>query len=146
MVGLEIIKDTFSPRLKEIEKDIIPTSILAVQEAHEEYVKIQTPLVPVGESDEHSIFYDDHAGLLLSSMADTQLLTFGEEAVGMRFGFYAYDDINGWYAKIQEEEYPRKHQRYSKHRPTIYYFEEGIQFSKKKMKKKIDERFKLILK
>lgn len=145
-MGLKITKDTLSPRLKEIEKGITPTSILAVKEAHDVYSKIQKPLVPVGDSNKESPFFDEHAGLLLASMGDTEnILNFAEEIYGIRFGFYAHDE-SGSYALIQEEQYPYKHVRYPKHNPTIHYFREGLQYSKKGIKATIDKRFGELLK
>lgn len=46
-VSFTIVKDTFSPRLKEIDKQLNPTALKAIEKARDVYVPIQSPLVPL---------------------------------------------------------------------------------------------------
>ena len=132
--------DTFSPRLKEIRSEINPTSLKAVEKAHEIYKKIQYPFVPM--SDQRMT---GHQGLLLSSMDRVRMLNFGE-SVGMEFGFYATDpETHENYAFVQEYSYPTKYVRYSGHKPTMRYFWKGLRESKEKMLTSLNDTFKPLL-
>lgn len=134
------ISDTFSPRLKVIRNEINPTSLKAVEKAHEIYKEIQYPLVPMSDQK-----VTGHQGLLLSSMDRVRMLNFGE-SVGIEFGFYATDpETHEAYAFVQEHEYPFKHIRYAGHKPTIGYFGEGLQRSNKKMLTSLNDTFKPLL-
>lgn len=134
------VGDTFSPRLKEIRSEINPTSLKAVEKAHEIYKEIQYPLVPMSDQ-----AVTGHQGLLLSSMDRVRMLNFGE-SVGIEFGFYATDpETHERYALVQEYEYPFKHIRYAGHRPTIGYFGKGLQQSKEKMLTSLNDTFKPLL-
>lgn len=136
-VSFTVTKDTFSPRLKEIEQQLNPTALKAIEKARDVYIPIQTPLVPVSDKPTH--------GQLLSSMNKTTLLNFGE-SVSLQFGFFAEDRETGeLYAQVQEMFYPKKHIRYAGHTPTMNYFYEGLTRSKFKMISAIRDEFKLIL-
>lgn len=132
--------DTFSPRLREIRSEINPTSLKAVEKAHEIYKEIQYPLVPM--SDQRMT---GHQGLLLSSMDKVRMLNFGE-SIGMEFGFFATDpETHENYAFVQEYSYPHKYERYSGHKPRMRYFWKGLHDSKEKMLTSLNDTFKPLL-
>lgn len=138
---LKIVEDTYSPRLKVIEKELDKYSIQAIKDAHMVYKKIQYPLVPI--SDRKS----NHAGRLLSSMDIVHyFLNFGK-SVSMEFGFFAHGE-NGDYAWIQEEN-PynwKKHIRYAGHSPIDGYFQTGLVRSEEPMFNAIHKKFGELLK
>lgn len=138
---LKIVEDTYSPRLKVIEKELDKYSIQAIKDAHMVYKKIQYPLVPISDKD------SGHAGRLLSSMDIVHtFISFGK-SVTLEFGFFAHGE-NGDYALLQEENLYnwRKHVRYSGHTPIDGYFKTGIARSEESMFNAIHKKLGELLK
>lgn len=142
---LKIVEDTYSPRLKVIEKELGKYSIQAIKDAHMVYKKIQYPLVPISDTDKDT--GTGHAGRLLSSMDIVHyFLSFGK-SVTLEFGFFAHGE-NGDYALLQEEN-PynwEKHERYSGHNPIDGYFKTGLAESEKPMFNTIHKKLGELLK
>lgn len=116
---LFVTKDTFSPRLHEINNQLDGVSQKALEDVHQQWKKDTYPTVPISDNDDTG-----HAGLLLSSMDRIDYLSFGT-VTSVRFGFYASEPKTGQNYALLQEENPygwQKHPRYAGHRPKDRFF------------------------